>query len=59
MDSIEDKKLMNSTWQSERDSTVKNSKLLAEKLEERLKKKTLKVKISPQEGSSKDNAETK
>ena len=60
MDLTEEKKLMNSIRKSERDLTVKNSKLLAEKLEERHKKKTLKVnkKISPQEGSSQNNVET-
>ena len=59
MDSVEDKKLINRIRRSERDSTVKNSKLLTEKLVERQEKKKLKVKISPQEGSSKDKEKNK
>ena len=46
---------MNSIRRSPRDSTVKNSKLLAEKLEEREKKGAPKGKISPKVGSSKKN----
>ena len=45
---------------SQRDSTVKNTKLLAEKLEEREKKGAPKRKISPKVGSSgKNNKDTK
>ena len=46
---------MNNTKRSVRDSTVKNSKLLTEKLEERLKKSSPKRRISPKVGSSVDN----
>ena len=46
---------MNSTRYRVRDSTLKNSKLLAEKLEERLKKSALKRRISPKVGSVLDN----
>ena len=51
---------MSNKRKSERNLTVKSSELLAKKLEERHKKKTLKVnkKISPQEGSSQNNIET-
>ena len=46
---------MNSIRYSQRDSTLRNSKLLAEKLEEREKKGAPKGKISPKMGSSKNN----
>ena len=60
MDLTEEKNLLTSIRKSERDLTVKNSKLLPGKLEERQKKKILKVnkKISPQEGSSQHKIET-
>ena len=51
---------MNNIRPSQRDSTVKNTKLLAEKLEEREKKGAPKRKISPKVGSSgKNNKKTK